>query len=216
MKHVRPDRAQDPREHPDLLGHLRVAASAFDPTAPWERIAPMVLPVLRRIHQPYPPDLAPLQIVVPPGVWTGFGIDFGPGFSHVTASQVAAWGVDPADLLAASLDNLRILTRDEPPRVDRFDFEDVEVIAVQGQGWGSALILAPDLLAPILGECPRTLLTPSRNALIALPDPVRYVTAALIWDAVADGAPDELDVPPLRWTGSIVTGSGDDLRGLPN
>ena len=54
------------------------------PSGPWDRVAPDVLPLLRRAHHPYPPDLAPLQVNVPPGVWTGFGVDLGPAMSHIT------------------------------------------------------------------------------------------------------------------------------------
>lgn len=201
---------------PDTLERIRSATAGFDPTAPWERIASSVLPVLRRVRHPYPPDLAPMQILVPPGIWTGFGIDIGPAFTHITSRQVEGWGVAVPDLLATALDNLRTLTGVEPPRVDRFEVDGVAIVAVQGQGWGSALLLTPDLLGPILGTDSRTLLAPARNTLVALPDPVTFDVAATVWEAVADGGADELDVPPLRWTGSAVTGFTGDLTGLPN
>ena len=157
-----------------------------------------------------------MHVFVPPGVWTGFGIDFGPAFTHVTANQVERWGIDHATLLGTALENLRALTVVEPPRVERIRPEGVETIAIQGQGWGSALILVPDVLRPILGERPRLLLAPVRNTLVALPDDVDPDLAFRMWEAIAEGCHDELDLNLLRWTGTTVVADGDDALGLPN
>ena len=100
--------------------------------------------------------------------------------------------------------------------VDRVPLDGIEVVAVQGQGWGSSLILAPELLQPIIGSEPRLLLTPVRNTLLVLPDDVDDDLAFDLWEAIADGAHDELEVDPLRWTGSAVTIIGDPALGLPN
>ena len=88
--------------------------------------------------------------------------------------------------------------------------------AIQGQGWGSSLILLPELLRPILGPTPRVLLAPVRNTLLALPDDVEDGLAIDLWQAIAQGAHDELDVDPLRWTGSTVALLTDGALGLPN
>lgn len=200
----------------ELLDRILAAAREVDPSASWPEIRELVLPVLRRIHHPYPPEATPMAILVPPGVWTGFGIDIGPAFTHVTARQSELWGIDHATLLASALENLRRLTEREPPRVERIRPDGVETVAIQGQGWGSALILTPEILRPILGDVPRILLTPVRNTLLALPDDVDEEFAVRIWDAVADGAHDELDVDPLRWTGTTVVPIGDTSLGLPN
>lgn len=85
---------------------------------------------------------------------------------------------------------------------------------VQAQGWGSALILAPDRLGPILGHEPRTLLTPVRNALICLPDDVDMDLAVAIWEVFAEGSSDELDIDPLRWAGSTVVAYDDEPSSL--
>ena len=61
----------------------------------------------------------------------------------------------------------------EPPRVERIHPEGVETIAIQGQGWGSALILVPEVLRPILGDMPR----------------VPHAILRPLADAVAAGAP---------------------------
>jgi hypothetical protein len=202
---------------PELQDRIRAAAAGLDPTAPWAEISPKVLPVIRRVHHPYPPSMDPLRLMVPPGIPTGFGIDFGPAFSHVTPDLVERWGVDHATLLATALDNLQRLTVDEPPKVDRFSAVGMDLVSVQGQGWGSALLLLPEVLGPILGTEPRVLLAPVRNTIVALPDDATLEQAMDIWEAVTDGAPDELDVEPLRWTGVTVAALGDRAtRGLVN
>jgi hypothetical protein len=200
----------------ELFDRVLAAAESLDLDAPWPDIASLVLPILRRVHHPYPPEAAPMHILVPPGVWTGFGIDFGPAFTHVTAGQVERWGIDHATLLGTALENLRALTVVEPPRVERIHPEGVETIAIQGQGWGSALILVPEVLRPILGKMPRVLLAPVRNTLVALPEDVDPDLAFRMWDAIAEGCHDELDLNLLRWTGTTVVADGDEALGLPN
>ncbi len=201
---------------PDLMDDILAAAQRLDPMGAWADIAPTILPVIKRLHHPYPPEAAAIYLNVPPGVWTGFGIDFGPAFSHVTAQLVERWGVDQATLLGASLDNLRRLVVDEPPIVQRFSHHDVKLVGISGQGWGSSLLLLPEILRQHLGDEPKVLLTPIRNTLIALPDDVDGDLALDIWHALADGAHDELDVDPMCWTGSAVVAIGDGSRGLPN
>jgi hypothetical protein len=202
---------------PEVLERLLGAVGGLDLEAPWETIAPTILPVLKRVWHPYPPDAAPLHIRVPPGIPTGFGIDFGPAFSHVTPQLVERWGVDEATLLGTALENLRRLVEVEPPVVQRFAHDGVEVVAIQGQGWGSSLLLLPDMLGPIVGPEPHVLLAPVRNTVVALPDDVEADLALDIWEALAAGAHDELDVEPMRWTGSSVVGLADRRsKGLPN
>src|SRR5687768_8061143 len=200
----------------ELFERVLAAAQSLDLDAPWPDVASLVLPILRRVHHPYPPEATPMHVFVPPGVWTGFGIDLGPAFTHVTAGQVEHWGIDHATLLGTALENLRSLTMVEPPRVERIRPEGVETIAIQGQGWGSALILVPEILRPILGEQPRVLLAPVRNTLVALPDDVDPDLAFRMWEAIAEGCHDELDLNLLRWTGSTVVADGDEALGLPN
>lgn len=201
---------------PALADQILAAFRGFDPTGPWSSIAPRILPVLKRRHHPYPPEAAPLHIHVPPGVWTGFGIDLGPAFSHVSQALLDGWHIDHATLLGTALENLAALVDREPPVVDSFPVNGIDVTAVQGQGWGSSLVLAPELLGPILGPEPRLLLTPVRNTLLALPDDVDDDMAFELWAAIADGAHDELEVEPLRWNGSKVVLIGDPALGLPN
>lgn len=211
-----PTRAVRSIADPSDLERVLAAIQGLDMAASWDEIAPMILPVLKRARHPFPPEAAPLHLHVPPGLWTGFGIDFGPAFSHVSAAMLERWGVDQATLLGTALENLRLLIVREPPIVQRFECDGVGLVGVQGHGWGSSLVLLPDVLAPILGRDPRLLLTPVRNTLVSLPDDVDIDLAAGVWHALADGAHDELDVEPLRWTGSSVVALGDQGRGLPN
>jgi hypothetical protein len=202
---------------PGDLVRMTKALEAFDPTAPWSTIAPMILPILKRVWQPYPPDATPVHIQVPPGIPTGFGIDMGPGFSHVTPQLVERWGVDQATVLGTALENLRALTRVEPPVIDRVRLEGVDIQVVQGQGWGSALVLLPDVLQPIVGREPRVLMAPIRNTVLALPDAVDPEFVLDLWSAIAGDAHDALDLDPLRWTGTAVVAYQDlATQGLPN
>lgn len=202
---------------PELVERILSAASGLHPDAPWDAVAPTILPVLKRVWHPYPPDAAPLQIHVPPGIPTGFGIDFGPAFSHVTPGLVERWGVDEATLLGTALENLRRLVVREPPVIQRFTHDRTRIVAVQGQGWGSSLLLLPEVLRPIVGPEPLVLLAPVRNTVIALPDDVDPDVAVDVWEAVAAGAHDELDVDPMRWTGTAVVAFVDRRsKGLPN
>lgn len=201
---------------PDVFDVVLAAARQVDFEAPWASMAPMILPVVKRVRHPYPPEATPLHIHVPPGIWTGFGVDFGPAFSHVTARLLERWEVDTATLLATALDNLRRLIVDQPPHVQAFEFEGMELVGIQGKGWGSSLLLLPDALGPILGPEPRLLLAPVRNTIIALPETADPEVAVGVWEAIAYGAHDELEVDPMRWTGASVVALADRSLGLPN
>lgn len=201
---------------PADFGRVMAAMGRFDPKAAWPEVAPLVLPVLKRLHHPYPPEASPIHINVPPGIPTGFGIDLGPAFTHVTAALADGWGVDHATLLGASLQNLRHLIEDEPPVIQPMNRDGMEIIGISGAGWGSSLLLLPEALGPILGTTPRLLLAPIRNTMLALPDDADFEVVLGLWAILADGARDELDVAPMRWTGQSVVALGDVSLGLPN
>jgi hypothetical protein len=195
---------------PLVLRRTVDAFSAVDLGGSWKELGPRVLPLLKRVRHPFPAELAPIHLRVPPGIWAGFGIDVGPAWAHVSRDIIDRWGVDEATLLGTALANLRQRTLDEPPRIERATFVDIPATVIQAQGWGSALILAPDLLAPVLGARPQILLAPVRNALVALPEDVDEDLAVAIWEAFAEGSSDELDVDPLRWTGTGVAALDED------
>jgi hypothetical protein len=54
------------------------AFNGFDPTALWVEIAPLVLPLLKRVRHPFPTELAPIHLRVPPGVWAGSASTWAP------------------------------------------------------------------------------------------------------------------------------------------
>jgi len=198
---------------PLVLRRTIDAFSTIDLRGPWSELAPMVLPLLKRVRLAFPAELAPIHLRVPPGVWAGFGIDVGPAWAHVSREIIDGWGVDEATVLGTALANLRRRAIEEPPRVERATFADVRATVLQAQGWGSAMILAPDRLGEVIGDRPQILLTPVRNALIALPEDVDVDLAVAIWKAFAEGSGDELDVDPLRWTGTRVAALDDDPVG---
>ena len=194
----------------DLDGARRAleALRSFDPAGAWEEVGPAVLPLLKRVRHPFPPDAAPLHLQVPPGIWTGFGIDIGPAWAHVSRGLFRGWGIDQATLLGAALENLRRRVLEEPPQVEGATVAGTSLTVIQAQGWGSALVLAPDRLGAIIGPAPRTLLTPVRNALVALPRDVDIEVAAHVWETFVETGADELDVDPLGWDGRTVTAFG--------
>jgi len=201
---------------PGVEARILAAARAIDLAGSWTELSPRIVPVLKRVHQPFLVEAAPLLMRVPPGISTGFGIDMGLAFSHVSVAMAASRRVDQATLLGTALQNLGRLVSEQPPEVQRFRHDDIDVVAIQGHGWGSALVLAPELIRPILGTRPRLLLAPVRNTLVALPDDVDQDFAADVWLTIADGAHDALDVDALRWTGMTVAAVGDASRGLTN
>jgi hypothetical protein len=185
---------------PESLRSIRAAARDLDPTAPWPTHASRLVPMIKRVWQPFPPDFEPLMIDVPPGIPVGFGIDIGPAMHVIDTDFADRWAVDHATLLATSLANLQRLVRTEPPVIQRFVDELAgDVISIGGQGWGSALLLLPDVLEPILGSEPRVLLAPVRNHLVALSMEVTLDICSTVWAALADGAHDELDLALYFW-----------------
>ena len=205
------------RMDPELMDRILEEAKAIDFDAPFVDLAPRILPVLKRVWHPYPPDMQLVNVTLPPGIPTGFCIDMGPAFSHITSDLLERWQLDIPTLLTTALDNLRALVLVEPPVVQRFTHEGVDVMAIQGQGWGSALLLLPDVLGPIVGDRPRVLMAPTRNTVLSLPEDVDPAVAKLFWWAITDGAHDALDVDPVLWTGSDVASIWQEgASGLPN
>lgn len=202
---------------PALIERILADASGIDLEGSYADLAPRLLPVVKRVWHPYPDDIELVQVTLPPGIPVGFGIDIGVAFTHVTSELLERWGVDVPTLLARSLDNLRALTRVEPPDVQRFRHAGTDIVAVQGQGWGSALVLLPDVLGPLVGAEPRLLIAPVRNTILSLPDDVDPERARELWWALADGAHDVLDVDPLLWTGTDIASIWqEEPLGLPN
>jgi len=147
------------------------AMGGLPPDLDWEVMAPNVIPILPR-RRPMPSAAGePFRVTLPPGIPTGFGIDIGPAFLVVGASLLDSWPIGPADLVATALENLRGRMRDVRPRdIVRQEMDGIPVRVLQsGVGCASALLLAPDELARILGAEPQCLIAPMRDLLISLP-----------------------------------------------
>ena len=117
---------------------------AFDPSGPWPDVASSIMPLLKRVRHPFPAQAAPIHLRVPPGVWTGFGIDVGPMWAHVSRDLLGRWGVDDATLLGTALENLRRRVIDEPPIVESTSMARHADDRRPGAGLGLGATLAPD------------------------------------------------------------------------
>lgn len=93
-------------ETPDLESVL-LAMERFDPTAPWDAVRPTLLPMLPRSRAHSFDTSHHVRVTLPPGLAVGFGLDLGPAVAFVGEDQLEPWGIGPADLVAAALDNVR-------------------------------------------------------------------------------------------------------------
>lgn len=173
------------------LEEVLAAVEALPPDLNWEGVADHVVPVLPRVrrHLSQAPD--PLQIIVPPGVGIGFGIDMGAAFVAITRDIMERWTLSEADLLARALGNLKERVAKLSPRdVVRQTVDDVPVMVLQsGAGCGSSLILLPEELRRLFGPEPKLLLAPMRDLLIALPIEADRFLAVELFDLFASQDP---------------------------
>lgn len=186
----------------DVLSALR----GFAIEGPWETIAPAVVPVLPR-RRPMPGESEPeLRWTWPVGLVTAFGVDLGPALLFVTDGLAATWGVTPDEIAARALRNLA----DRLPRaLERGVLHDatggLPLTAFQtGDGFASALVVAPDLLAQVFGPDPALILAPMRDLLVALPIDADPGLAAWMLDDFASLDPNGLDMPLLVFEGGTV------------
>jgi hypothetical protein len=147
------------------------AMGGLPPDLEWASMAGSVIPILPR-RRPMPPLAGePFRVTLPPGIPTGFGIDIGPAFLVVGQSLLATWPVDPGELVATALDNLRARMRTVRPRdLVRQPIDGVPVRILQsGAGCASGLVLVEDELRRIFGEQPQCLIAPMRDILMSMP-----------------------------------------------
>jgi hypothetical protein len=174
----------------------------------WAELRPSVIPILPR-RRPMPPQAgAPVRVTLPPGIPTGFGIDIGPAFLVVGESLLEGWDVDPAELVATALENLRARMRRVRPRdLVRQSIDGVPVSVLQsGLGCASALVLVPDELRRIFGTEPQLLIAPMRDLLVSLPVGADRAFVAWLNEEFAEMDPNGLaldafvlDGPELRY-----------------
>ncbi|MEI7745096.1 MAG: hypothetical protein WCK58_15270 [Chloroflexota bacterium] len=170
------------------------AMGALPPDLGWEEMAGSVIPILPR-RRPMPPVAGlPYRVTLPPGIPTGFGIDIGPAFLMVGESLLGTWAIEPGELVATALENLRSRLHPVRPRdLIRQVVDGVPARVLQsGVGCASALVLAPDELQRIFGIGPQLLIAPMRDILISLPADVDRRFAAWINDEFAEMDPNGL------------------------
>jgi hypothetical protein len=186
----------------DVLSALR----GFDIAGPWATIAPSVVPVLPR-RRPMPGESEPeIQWTWPVGLVTAFGVDLGPALLFVTPSLAGSWGVTPSEIAERALRNLADRL---PATLERGVLHDatggLPMTAFQsGDGFASALVLAPDLLAQVFGPDPALILAPMRDLLVALPIDADPGLAAWMLDDFASLDPNGLDMPLLVFDGGTI------------
>lgn len=186
----------------EVLSALR----GFDLAGPWETIAPALVPVLPR-RRPMPGESHPeVRWSWPVGLVTTFGVDLGPALLFVTEGLAGTWSVTPAGLAERALANLV----DRLPRaLERGVLHDatggLPLTAFQsGDGFASALVLAPELLAQVFGPDPALILAPMRDLLVALPIDADPGLAAWMLDDFASLDPNGLDMPLLVFDGRTI------------
>ena len=177
------------------------ALRSFRGDAPWEELAPDLLPMFER-RRPMPPEVPPsLTVVLPPGVTVGFGIDLGPAAVRVSRPLLETWGIGVDELASTALDNLR--SRAFAPGLPRLVREPIAghpTIAFQSEdGWASALLLAPDALERVMGVEPRLFVAPMRDLLIGLPPDVDPELACWITEEFEVLDPNALALEGFLW-----------------
>lgn len=173
------------------LDEVLAAVEALPPDLDWDALAGHVVPVLPRVRPHLSQAPEPLQIIVPPGVAIGFGIDLGAAFVAITRAMMEHWTLSEADLLGAALGNLKQRVASLSPRdVVRQAVDEVPVMALQsGTGCGSSLILLPEELGRLFGPEPKLVLTPMRDLLVALPIESDRLLAAELYELFASQDP---------------------------
>jgi hypothetical protein len=160
----------------------------------WESVADMVVPMFVR-RRPFPFDVpAPVRIVLPPGILTGFGVDIGPALMHIGEDTLARWPVSRDQLVDRALANLAEMTRRARPR--DLQAESLDGIPVRifqsGAGWAATLVLLRDELIRIFGSGSQRLIAPMRDLLISMPAWVEPDVVAWLAEELAAMDPNAL------------------------
>jgi hypothetical protein len=153
----------------------------------------MVLPVLARARQPVAPGVQLVRILLPPGLWVGFGLDLGPVVGHVSTADLERWQVDEPTIVATAIANLERRAHGRELEVSSVVLDGVPITLVQASGWGSSLLLVPSVLDRLLGRGPHQLFAPIRNTIVCLPVDAPDELIALLWSELATDEPTELD-----------------------
>lgn len=169
----------------------------------WSHVRDAVVPLLARRSSP-PLLEEPVVVHLEPGLPVGFGVDLGPAFVHVTALLLRQWRVSEDEVARRALANLRVQARRLDAGIATRGRVGVTLLtALQvPAGWGSSLLLAPDLLPRWIGRGSSVLVAPARNLLVALPPQTDHRRVRWLRDVIAAQLPHPLDVPALAFDGA--------------
>jgi hypothetical protein len=183
---------------PEAVG---AAIAALPADLDWSVLAEHVVPLFQR-RRPLPPDVPPpIQVVLPPGLSVGFGVDIGPAFLSITDRLLDRWGIDRAGLVCRALENTETRARLlEPSDVRHGEvFDGLPIAGLMARILpASALLLVPHELERLFGPEERLFVAPMRDLLIGLPGDVDPATACFIRDAVAEDHPNALALEGFR------------------
>lgn len=177
------------------------AIAALPRDLDWSILAEDVVPLFGR-RRPLPIDApAPIQVVLPPGLSVGFGVDIGPAFLNITESLLARWGIDRAELVRRAMANTesraRLLQPSDVHHVEVFDGLWIAILTARILP-ASALLLLPHELERLFGPEERLFVAPMRDLLIGFPGDVDPATAATIRDILAEHDPNALALEGVR------------------
>ena len=198
----------------ELFDRVLAAAQRLDLDAPWSEVASLVLPILRRIHHPYPPEAAPIAHLRAARRLDRIRHRLRAGLHAHHRRSGRALGRRPRDAARHRAREPARAVVVEPPRIERIHAPMASRRSRSRARAGARRSSScRSSSAPILGQERRLLLAPVRNTLVALPETMSTRTSAFrMWDAIAEGCHDELDLNLLRWTGTTVVADGDEAR----
>jgi hypothetical protein len=192
------------------MDELLEAIEQVDLERPWHDVAPTVWPMLPR-RRPLPPAAdPPVRRRYPPGIDVGFGLDIGPAMLHVVSGQLDRWGVSEQDVADRAFANVRTHTKARRQfGIVEDRIQGVQVSGFQSrEGWASALLLMPELLAYVLGAGPALFIAPMRDLLLRLPIDTDPELAHWLLEEFAAFDPNALDIP-------VLSRIDDQLRFVP-
>lgn len=177
------------------------AIAALPADLDWSILAEHVVPLFTR-RRPLPADVPlPVQVLLPPGLSVGFGVDIGPAFLSITDRLLERWGIDRAELVRRALANTEsragLLEPSDVRHGEVFDGLPIAGLMARIVP-ASALLLVPRELERLFGPQERLFIAPMRDLLIGLPGDVDPATACFIRDAVAEDDPNALALEGFR------------------
>lgn len=178
------------------------AIAALPEDLDWSTLADFVVPLFAR-RRPLPLDVPPpVQVVLPPGLSVGFGVDIGPAFLSISDRLLERWGIDRSTLVRRALANTeRLAGLLEPADVQHAELlEGLPVAALIARVVpASALLLLPKELERLFGRQERLFVAPMRDLLFGLPADVDPATAGWIRDVAAEQDPNAIALEGVRF-----------------